>query len=184
MSQREKAESPREAEKLCIIPSVQVALMYKTQDGDVEFFLLHRIAGGFTGNWSFPGGKIDPGETEDQSACRETLEESGVQINREELTFIRDTEVSTVREINGQSIQYIYPIKFFAVFIKDKNLATNASPDEHNEGCWLSSKEILANNYFSQQNNTRTSLRPTVSTTTLDSINIALTCQSAIKIIG
>lgn len=180
MFQTEKTGTSREAEILRTIPSVQVALMYKTADGDIEFFLLHRTAGGFTGNWSFPGGKIDPGETEDQAACRETNEESSVLIKSANLTFIRDTSVSTIRKINGQSIQCIYPIKLFAVFINDKSLATNASPGEHDEGCWFSSRDIQNNNIVSL-NNGRSSFAPLISSTTLDSINTALSCQSIIK---
>ena len=177
----EKAESPREAEKTITIPSVQVALMYKNQDGDIEFFLLHRISESFFDRWSFPGGKIDPGETENQTACRETLEESGVATNSDDLTFIRDTEVSTIKEAKGEPITHVYPIKFFAVFIKDKALATNASPSEHDVGRWFSSEEILSDDYIKDLNNGRVSLKPQISGVTKDSIKIALTCQTYIK---
>lgn len=181
MYQNERAESPREAEKEKIIPSVQVALMYRTNSDDVEFFLLHRITGSFPDQWCFPGGKIDSGETLLQAACRETFEESGVALSGDDLTLIRHTEASTVRKINGESVTQIYPIKFFAIFIKDKTLAINASPDEHDAGRWFSSKEILNDDYIEDLNNGRVSLKPQISGVTKDSVKIALTCQTYIK---
>jgi 8-oxo-dGTP pyrophosphatase MutT (NUDIX family) len=177
----EKAESPREAEKNITTPSVQVALMRHTSSGDIEFFLLHRITESFPDQWCFPGGRIDPGETVVQTATRETFEESGIVINSDDLTFIRDTEVSTIKKINGESITHIYPIKFFAVFTDNKS-PFNASPEEHDAGRWFTSKEILGDNLFSEQLiNGRYSLAPIISQTTKDSVNFALTCHESIK---
>jgi 8-oxo-dGTP diphosphatase len=46
------------------------------QDGTVEIVLVHRPA---YDDWSFPKGKLDPGETEAQAALREVQEETGLQ---------------------------------------------------------------------------------------------------------
>ncbi|GMV98745.1 MAG: hypothetical protein AMXMBFR83_30930 [Phycisphaerae bacterium] len=45
-------------------------------------WLVSRRAGGriFAGLWEFPGGKMEPGETPEQAAVRETAEETGLRI--------------------------------------------------------------------------------------------------------
>lgn len=42
------------------------------------------------GHWEFPGGKIDPGETEKQALIREIREELSVKVQESELVFISD----------------------------------------------------------------------------------------------
>lgn len=51
-----------------------VALALQSQDG--RFMLARRgPAGSGAGEWEFPGGKIEPGETEEEALCREIREE-------------------------------------------------------------------------------------------------------------
>jgi 8-oxo-dGTP diphosphatase len=47
----------------------------RTDSGDVDVVLVHRPA---YDDWSFPKGKLDPGETEEQAALREVEEETGL----------------------------------------------------------------------------------------------------------
>jgi 8-oxo-dGTP diphosphatase len=44
-------------------------------DGDVEVLLVHRPR---YGDWTFPKGKVERGETEEQAALREVEEETGL----------------------------------------------------------------------------------------------------------
>ena len=44
-------------------------------DGDLEVLLVHRDR---YGDWSFPKGKLDPGETWEQAAVREVWEEAAI----------------------------------------------------------------------------------------------------------
>jgi len=40
--------------------------------------------------FGLPGGKVEPDETPDQAAIRETLEETGIKVNKCEFIFLRD----------------------------------------------------------------------------------------------
>jgi 8-oxo-dGTP diphosphatase len=52
------------------------------RDGEGRCLVLRRAMSskGNPGKWDFPGGKVDPGESIDQSARREVLEETGLEI--------------------------------------------------------------------------------------------------------
>ncbi len=49
-------------------------IVYCRIDNEVEYLLLHYSAG----HWDFPKGKIEKGETKNQAALRELLEETGL----------------------------------------------------------------------------------------------------------
>lgn len=64
-------------------PRVGVSVFLATASGIV---MLRRRGSRAAGTWSIPGGAQDPGETVDEAAHREILEELGVTIER--LTFL------------------------------------------------------------------------------------------------
>jgi len=47
----------------------------RTERGEVEVLLIHRP---HRGDWTFPKGKVEPGETEEACALREVEEETGL----------------------------------------------------------------------------------------------------------
>jgi mutator protein MutT len=56
-----------------------IAIAVVEQDG--RFLIGRREAGiALAGMWEFPGGKVEPGETPEQAAVRECLEETGLAI--------------------------------------------------------------------------------------------------------
>jgi 8-oxo-dGTP pyrophosphatase MutT (NUDIX family) len=57
-------------------PLVRAAggVVWRERDHDVQVVLVHRPK---YGDWTFPKGKLDPGETERQAALREVEEETG-----------------------------------------------------------------------------------------------------------
>jgi dATP pyrophosphohydrolase len=63
--------------------SVQVVIFAETADG-VEYLLLHRVAshGGF---WQSVTGSLEEGETHNEAAAREVLEETGIHAGQGEL---------------------------------------------------------------------------------------------------
>lgn len=48
--------------------------------GDNKVLICRRSGKSMTGMWEFPGGKVEPGESEEEALAREFLEELGVPI--------------------------------------------------------------------------------------------------------
>jgi 8-oxo-dGTP diphosphatase len=61
-------------------------------DGDIEVLLVHRPK---YDDWTFPKGKVERGETDEQAAAREVREETGFDVALGE-------EVATVRYLDGR----------------------------------------------------------------------------------
>ena len=121
--------------------SVQVILTRQNQS-NLEVFLVHRITESFYLQWSFPGGKIDAGETPPQAVCREAFEETGVVLDPADLVFLKTGTSQTTRQINGQTVQHRYFIDIFCV--NADNLSPfNASPDEHDLARWFTLDQAL-----------------------------------------
>jgi 8-oxo-dGTP pyrophosphatase MutT (NUDIX family) len=124
-----------------VFPSVQIIFIRQNQP-EPEVFLVHRVTDSFHHQWCFPGGKIDPGETKIQAACREAAEETGANLKPENLLFFRTTESQTCRQINNKLTSCRYPIDIFIVNADNLSLF-NASPQEHDMACWFTFKQAL-----------------------------------------
>lgn len=53
------------------------AIVYRKFHGNTEILLIKHIN---SGHWSFPKGHVEPGETEVETAYREVMEETGIDI--------------------------------------------------------------------------------------------------------
>ena len=76
----------------------QVAFVYLQKDGKV--LLLQEGGRLAMGLWCFPGGHVDKGETFEQGAVREALEESGYKVDLEKVIYkslITNTEYKGTR---------------------------------------------------------------------------------------
>lgn len=78
------------------------------------------------GRWEFPGGKVEPGETEDDSLAREIEEELGVRI-RVERWFA-----------SAEEIGELYLLKVAVATI----VAGEPAPTEHDQIRWLARDEL------------------------------------------
>ncbi|MCL2089182.1 MAG: NUDIX domain-containing protein [Oscillospiraceae bacterium] len=52
-------------------------IIYRKHHGNIELMLIKHLKGGF---WSFPKGHMEEGETEVETARREILEETGIEV--------------------------------------------------------------------------------------------------------
>lgn len=71
-------------------PSVRLAVSCVVQDGD-RFLLVERAHEPAKGQFAFAGGKVEPGESLEDAARRELLEETGIAAG--EVTLLRELTV-------------------------------------------------------------------------------------------
>lgn len=79
------------------IDAVSVALV---RDGAV--LLVRRGREPSRGQYAFPGGRVEPGESFEQAAARELLEETGLAVSG--LSPLRDVVIDSVRD--GMAVRY------------------------------------------------------------------------------
>lgn len=90
------------AEKL-IIPAVSVAL----RRGD-SLLLVKRGQAPSLGDYAFPGGRVEPSESDEEAAARELLEETGLEVCN--LTPLRLFAIETERD----EIEICYRLQVFS----------------------------------------------------------------------
>ena len=104
-------------------------VLFRTPDGKV--LLVKRTAeGDHAGEWAFPGGKIDEGESPQEAACRECFEELGdsVPVSPDNL------KLHTRRIANGVD---------YTTFIVDVDAPFDVTlNDEHDDSMWVDPKEF------------------------------------------
>jgi 8-oxo-dGTP diphosphatase len=69
-------------------PRVGIGVMIQNKEGEILLGLRKGSHG--AGEWSFPGGHLEVGETVFETAKRETKEETGLDINKFELISVAD----------------------------------------------------------------------------------------------
>ena len=93
---REAQQPPLKQEKSC------GALCFLMQDGVRRVLMVKHRAGG---HWAFPKGHVERGETEQQTACREVMEETGVPIEIE-AGFRETTSYSPCRGVMKEVVYF------------------------------------------------------------------------------
>jgi len=93
------------------------ALCFAREDGVEKVLMVKHRAGG---HWAFPKGHVERGETEEQTACREVREETGVKIEIDP----GYREISTYSPCRGTLKDVIY----FAAHTADTR--TRPQPEE------------------------------------------------------
>ena len=92
------------------------------------------------GNWGVPGGAVEPGELVEDAACRETLEESGLQVEKMSLFGV----------FSGPECYYKYPNGDEVYNVSITYLSKEVTGDiqlsgEHTEWDWFAPKDVPDN---------------------------------------
>jgi 8-oxo-dGTP diphosphatase len=107
------------------------ALLWRIEDDVLKVALVHR---GRYDDWSWPKGKVDPGETLPETAVREIREETGLKVRLGVPLGIQRYKLSN----KNQKVVY-----YWAAEVSDRALQTsNFKPNEEISGVhWFSAKE-------------------------------------------
>lgn len=82
-------------------PKIGIGVMIQNEKGEVLMGLRQGSHG--EGEWSYPGGHLDFGETMEQTARREVREETGLDVGKIELISVADE----MRYINSDGKHYV-----------------------------------------------------------------------------
>ena len=113
------------------------ALVFRKYHGNTELLLIKHANGG---HWSFPKGHMEPGETEVDTAQREVMEETGIDIMID--TSFRETVSYSPKKDTMKDVVY-----FLAMA---KNFNFTPQPEEISQIRWV--EICLAHNVLSYDN--------------------------------
>ena len=115
------------------VPAVRVvAALIEDRDSAGYFLVQQRMPGGSRGSlWEFPGGKVEPGESDQHALIRECREELGVELavdapRWQAVHHYRDLSVELVlyaarihagvpRPLKAQQLRYLHPREMSAL---------------------------------------------------------------------
>lgn len=120
----EKGEHPQ------VDREVGSVIVFRRKNSNIEVLLGTRKAEPEVGEWVYPGGHIEDGETAEQGAARELEEESGVKVSPDKLIYIADHH-----EPKRSKITHIYAIEV------DSDTKAKASTDLGNVE-WVKIEDI------------------------------------------
>src|SRR5689334_20598669 len=120
------------------IPAAAVAFVRNTDRG-IEVYLSRRPAHFryYPGAFVFPGGRVDPGDSDIRAtARREVEEEIGIEIDTERLVPLRDIHTSAHAGPVYHMLTFAYPTI--------GEFTTRLNTDEVEEEIWVIAREALA----------------------------------------
>jgi 8-oxo-dGTP pyrophosphatase MutT (NUDIX family) len=115
-------------------PILMVGAAILVVDNENRLLLMKRTD---SGCWGLPGGSVEPGEEVEEAAKRETLEETGLQINGMTLFGL----------FSGEDLHYIYPngdevYNVTIVYLSHYTRGTVRINQEHSEWSWFNVADI------------------------------------------
>ena len=95
------------------------AIVFRKYHGNTELLLIKHSAGG---HWSFPKGHVEAGETEQQTALREVMEETHIEVDLDP-TFRQVVTYSPKRDVKKDVIYCLGRAKNFDYIPQEEEIA-------------------------------------------------------------
>ena len=95
------------------------AVVFRKYHGNTELLLIKHSAGG---HWSFPKGHVETGETEQQTALREVMEETHIDVDLDP-TFREVVTYSPKRDVKKDVIYFLGRAKNFDYIPQEEEIA-------------------------------------------------------------
>lgn len=95
------------------------AVVFRKYHGNIELLLIKHSAGG---HWSFPKGHVEAGETEQQTALREVMEETHIDVDLDP-TFREVVTYSPKRDVKKDVIYFLGRAKNFDYIPQEEEIA-------------------------------------------------------------
>lgn len=114
--------------------SYGIVVVYKNND-NYEFLLLHH--NNKTGTWSFPKGHMEEGETELETAKRETFEETNIS----DISILDTPIIFEEYEVEGKDKKYLKVNGYFVGIVKNKDV--KIEEDEIKDYKWATLDEAI-----------------------------------------
>ena len=95
------------------------AVVFRKHHGNTELLLFKHSAGG---HWSFPKGHVETGETEQQTALREVMEETHIDVDLDP-TFREVVTYSPKRDVKKDVIYFLGRAKNFDYIPQEEEIA-------------------------------------------------------------
>lgn len=121
-------------------------------DPEGKWLVVNKRYGGLKGFWSLPAGFVNPGETADEAAVREVLEETGIRTEAEGLIGIRSGVIR--EEISDNMLIFLMKPLDFAItpqlkeiyeakFINPEQIMSEGKQSLLLEELWKSKRETI-----------------------------------------
>ena len=95
------------------------AIVFRKYHGNTELLLIKHSAGG---HWSFPKGHVEAGETEQQTALREVMEETHIEVDLDP-TFRQVVTYSPKLDVKKDVIYFLGRAKNFDYIPQEEEIA-------------------------------------------------------------
>ncbi len=114
---------------------VGVGAMVRNEKGEILFLKRTEQCGNEPGKWTFPGGKLEFGETQEQAVKREVLEEAGLEVEIVRLLKIVD---HILKEEKQHWFNPVYEVRIVGGKLE------NMEPHKCAEMAWFAPKALPA----------------------------------------
>lgn len=137
MSDRSSAPSPRRTARVIL------------HDGAGRVWLIQGCDPGLPERapfWFTPGGKIEPGETAEEAACRELLEETGLALAPADMGPVVGTEAAVYRfqGVTYDQVSVFYAVQHSGPLMLDTSRLTQIERQSILTGRWWTRTELAA----------------------------------------